>query len=152
MATQIGFDEFVAEHEPQLRRALVARLGMDRGREALTEALLYAWRHWDRVATMDNPVGYLYRVGTSRAPIERLAPSLTDRTRSARPEPWAEPQLEPALDLLSENQRVAVVLRHSFEWTYDEIAELLDISVSTVRNHLNRGLEKLRQSLEVDPS
>ncbi|MCP3856296.1 MAG: RNA polymerase sigma factor [Actinomycetia bacterium] len=103
MATQIGFDEFVAEHEP-------------------------------------------------RAPIERLAPSLTDRTRSARPEPWAEPQLEPALDLLSENQRVAVVLRHSFEWTYDEIAELLDISVSTVRNHLNRGLEKLRQSLEVDPS
>ena len=79
-------------------------------------------------------------------------------SREARPtlapvpsggEPWIEPGLEAALEALSEPQRVTVVLRHSFEWTYGEIAELLEVSVSTVRNHLARGMEKLRTALEV---
>ena len=64
-------------------------------------------------------------------------------------EPWIEPELEASLDSLSEQQRIAVVLRHGFEWTYDEIAELLDVSVSTVRTQLDRGMGKLRNALEV---
>jgi len=31
------------------------------------EALAYAWENWDRLSSMKNPVGYLYRVGQSRA-------------------------------------------------------------------------------------
>ena len=73
----------------------------------------------------------------------RLAPAQEYR------EPWIEPGLEAGLDVLTEPQRVAVVLRHSFEWTYDEIAELLGVSVSTVRTQVARGMKKLRDSLEV---
>ncbi|MEM8708987.1 MAG: hypothetical protein AAGE98_21175 [Actinomycetota bacterium] len=57
------FATFFAEAEPKLRPALIARYGGELGRDATAEALAYGWQHWDRVAAMDNPVGYLYRVG-----------------------------------------------------------------------------------------
>jgi RNA polymerase sigma-70 factor (ECF subfamily) len=57
--------------------------------------------------------------------------------------------LDVGLAALSENQRTAVVLHHGLEWSYEEIAHLLEISVSTVRNHVRRGIGKLRVSLGV---
>lgn len=143
-----GFSAFVDGAEPQLRRALVARFGVELGREAAVDALVYGWQHWERVRGMENPVGYLYRVGASQVRGRRpIAPTLV--AVDDRREPWVEPRLEAGLDALTDNQRMAVVLRHSFEWTYDEIAELLEVSVSTVRNHLARGMAKLREELEV---
>ena len=147
MQVSAAFTAFIAEAEPRLRRALVARYGMQLGRDATLDAMVYGWRHWDRVSTMENPVGYLYRVGAScvRAPKEQ--PRLAEV--SDQHEPWIEPELESSLDSLSEQQRVVVVLRHSFEWTYEEIAELLDVSISSVRTQLARGMAKLRTALEV---
>jgi len=61
-----AFCEFIERTEPQLHRALVAKLGWETGREATAEALAFAWEHWAKVTKMRNPGGYLYRVGTSR--------------------------------------------------------------------------------------
>lgn len=60
---QIGgtFEAFAEEAAPRLRHALVARFGPEVGVDAATEALLYAWHNWERVAAMTNPIGYLYR-------------------------------------------------------------------------------------------
>ncbi len=142
-------DEFVAffaEGEPRLRRALVAALGAQRGREAAAEALAYGWEHWDAVRTMHNPLGYLYRVGQSRTRPRR---SRAVVERSAPVEPWTEPGLAAALGMLSERQRVAVALVYGFGWTLREVAELTGIAVTTVQNHLERGLARLRAALEV---
>jgi DNA-directed RNA polymerase specialized sigma24 family protein len=140
------FEAFALEVEPRLRRALVAAYGSDRGREAAAEALAYAWEHWDRLRGMVNPTGYLYRVGQSRTrrrktPIVFSAPDAED--------PWFEPALAGALAGLSERQRVAVVLVHGFGWSLREVAELADTAVTTVQNHLERGLARLRSALEV---
>ena len=59
------------------------------------------------------------------------------------------PRAPAALAALSEPQRVAVWLVHGFEWTLQETASLLDVSVSTVRTHLERGENKLKQALGV---
>lgn len=142
-----AFTAFMDDAEPRLRRALVARFGVQLGRDAALDAMVYGWRHWDRVRTMDNAVGYLYRVGVSSVRPARPRAGLPDAAPAA--EPWVEPNLAACLAELTDAQRQAVVLRHSFEWSYTEIAELLDVSVSTVRNHLARGMEKLRHSMEV---
>jgi RNA polymerase sigma factor (sigma-70 family) len=143
-----GFDDFYADAEPRLRRALVAALGPVRGREGVAEALAYAWEHWERVRAMEHPLAYLFRVGQSRS-----------RSRDARvvfpapaeaEMPWIEPALPLALESLSEQQRVTVVLAHGFGWTHREIADLLDVSTSTVQNHIERAMAKLRAALEVD--
>lgn len=65
--TETEFTSFLETAEPRLRRALVGRYGPDVGRDAAAEALAYAWEHWERLRTMSNPAGYLYRVGQSKA-------------------------------------------------------------------------------------
>jgi DNA-directed RNA polymerase specialized sigma24 family protein len=64
--------------------------------------------------------------------------------------PDVEPGLPAALAELSPQQRLAVLLVHAHGWTHDEAATVLEIDVSTLRNHLRRGLLKLRTTLGVD--
>jgi RNA polymerase sigma factor (sigma-70 family) len=142
------FAAFVADVEPPLRRALVATYGPQVGREATVDALAYAWERRATLRTMANPAGYLYRVGqTSARRQRRTLPLAPPRVDSSPPE--FEPGLRPALDALSEQQRAVVVLVHGFEWTQREVADLLGISTSTVRNHLERAMARLRKALEV---
>jgi len=141
------FETFLRHVEPNLRRAHFAAFGIERGREATAEALAWAWEHWHRIKAMDNPGGYLFRVGQSRTR-ERKEPSLF--VRQEWREPWIEPALGSALAELSEQQRLAVVLVHGFGWTMRDVAELTGTKVPTVQTHLDRGLTRLRTYLEVD--
>jgi RNA polymerase sigma-70 factor (ECF subfamily) len=142
------FSVFFREVEPRLRHALVASCGFEAGREAAADALAYAWEHWDRVGGMENPAGYLYRVGCSSARRQRRRGALDQPLE--RVGPWVEPALDGALDRLTTRQRTAVVLLHTFEWTHAEVADLLGVSVPTVQKHASRGLQKLRHALGVD--
>lgn len=144
------FEAFVVETEPRLRRSLVAAYGTTAGREATVDALAWAWTHWDRLADVDNPVGYLYRVGQTEARLARRTPPPVEPPAPSG-EPRFEPGLEPALLSLTEHQRVAVVLCHGFGWTHREVADLLELSTSSVQTHVERGLARLRRALEVDP-
>ena len=147
VAAEDEFTAFVESYEPKLRIALMAAYGPERGREATCEALAYGWEHWDRVRTMERPVGYLYRVGQSKSrPRKTPRP---DPVAAARGEPWVEPGLPAALDALSRKQRMAVVLVDAYGWTRREAAEVIGVSEDTVGTHLRRGLQKLRASLGV---
>jgi DNA-directed RNA polymerase specialized sigma24 family protein len=140
------FSAFVAMAEPKLRRALAALCGTEDARDATAEALTYAWQHWHRVAGMQNPTGYVYRVARSRARRPRRHPVFPDVPSSL---PDIEPGLPRALSELPERQRVAVLLVHGWDWTLGEVAEIMGVSVSTVRNHVARGLARLRGLLKV---
>ena len=141
------FDQFVDRVRPRLARAFVASYGIERGEDALAEALAYAWQHFEVLATMENPAGYLFRVGQSRTR-RRSRPVIFPAPDTARV-PEVEPQLPAALGDLSERQRVCVVLVFAFEWTHHEVADLLGIARSSVQNHVERGLLRLRDSIGV---
>jgi DNA-directed RNA polymerase specialized sigma24 family protein len=140
------FEEFVSEVEPRLRNALVASYGLDRGREATAAALGWAWEHRDQMTKVENKVAFLFKVGQSRTR-RRKEPLIFARAEET--ETWVEPGLAPALAALSERQRVAVVLVYGLSWTLREVAELTGTRVTTVQNHLERGLRNLRTSMEV---
>ena len=137
-----SFTSFVREAEPKLRRALVAALGAEAGRDAAAEALAYAWEHWERVRRMDNAAGYLYRVGRSKARRRRKPLVMFPAVPSHEP-PWVEPGL-------SERQRVALLLVHGCGWTTAEVGELLGISPGSAQQHAARGLQKVRVRMEVE--
>jgi RNA polymerase sigma factor (sigma-70 family) len=146
-STSAAFAEFIVQNEPRLRRALVATYGPVVGRDAAVDALSWAWEHWDRLAPMSNRVGYLYRVGQTSAARHRT------ELRIAPPSSINEagepvPELAPALARLSEQQRAAVVLVHGYAMSLREAADTLGISVSTLREHLDRGMTRLRNELE----
>jgi DNA-directed RNA polymerase specialized sigma24 family protein len=141
------FEAFVANAAPRLVRAFMASRGPDGAADATLEALAYAFEHWEVVRSMDNPVGYLYRVGRSRTR-PRRTPRLPRPAAVGLPD--VEPALVPALLELPETQRIAVWLVHACEWRYSEVAEAMGTSVSMVGNHVTRGLAKLRSLLEVE--
>lgn len=157
-ATGVGsvvddFEAFAARATVALRRALVARYGVELGTEAAADAVAYAWEHRTAVSALANPLGYLFRVGQSsvrrnvreRRRLDLPAEAIVDEYGHIdKPEPG----LPNALALLSDDQRVAVVLVHAHAYSYAEVAAVLDVPVSTVRNHVHRGLVHLRRHLE----
>ncbi len=142
-----AFVAFVADVEPRLRRALIALRGSENGRDAASEALTWAWEHWSEVRQMENPAGYLYRVGQSRSRPRRRP--LLPRP-DVVPAPDGNEDLAAALRELTSRQRTAVVLVHGCGWSYDDVAEALEISKSSVGTHVQRGLERLRELVEED--
>ena len=145
------FAAFVREAEPRLRHALMASFGPVEGRAATVDALSWAWEHWDRVDGASNKLGYLYRVGqnAARRNGSRAQPGRFEASGEQRL-PDLEPALLPALAKLSAQQRTAVLLVHGYGWSQTDVAQLLDVNVSTLREHLARGLIRLRTTLGVN--
>ena len=69
---------------------------------------MYGYEHWPRLATMDNPVGYLFRVGQSRTRPRRVR-ALAERWGGNDPgDVLVEPRLDELLRELSVAQRAVV--------------------------------------------
>lgn len=136
--------------EPRLRRALVARYGIDLGTEVAADAMAWGVEHPDRLAGMENPIGYLYRVGQSAARRHLRAGRLPIRFPAEAHGGDAElpGDVFEELKLLKPDQRVSVLLVHGYGFTYREVAEMLSISEAAVTNHVHRGLKRLRRRLE----
>lgn len=146
-----AFTSFVRNTGPRLKQTLIAALGGEAGREATSEALTWAWEHWDLVETMSNPAGYLYRLGRNRGLTSfRKRPKVGSGSEVSSDDHLVEPGLAAALARLSESQRTAVLLIHGFGWTYREVATHLGIAVGSVQNHVDRGMTKLRRDLKVE--
>lgn len=144
------FNEFARTAEPRLRQALCSRYGVETGREATAEAMAVAWEHWSRIRTHDNPVGYLFGVGRNKARGSFRRRRVVLWSTPDDVVPWVEPGLPKALALLSPNQRTVVLLIYCFEWTYAEVATLLGTSKTTIQNHAERGMARLRRELRVN--
>ena len=135
----------------RVRRGLIAAYGIEAGTEAAADAAVWAWEHRNRLVTMKNPAGYLYRVGQSASRRHRRRatfelPEIADDADSL----VIDPRLPDALAALTTRQRAAVLLVHAHGYGLTETAAVLGISVSSVRNHLNRGVARLRELLGDD--
>ena len=147
-----AFEHFFNESEPFVRRALVSRFGAELGRDATAEGFAAAWRSWDRVSTMENRSGYVYRVGERWAVRQEKKARPPAAEAAVMVDRYGDPELAAALDALSPKQRQAVVLVWSFGYSHREAAELLGCARSSLQNHVERGLKNLRQNLEVNDS
>ena len=57
--------------------------------------------------------------------------------------------LQAMISELPEDMRAAVVLRDIQGYSYDEIAEMLDTNVGTIKSRISRGREKLREKIKL---
>ena len=115
------------------------------------EALYRMLRHWRTVSTYDRPEAWARRVAI------RIAVREIQR-RSARPgkeqlalhppvEHLPDPDVAAAVAELAPMQRAAVVLFYWDDLPVREIAEVLEVSESTVKQHLHRARHRLAGSL-----
>jgi DNA-directed RNA polymerase specialized sigma24 family protein len=142
------YDSFVAENRPRLLQALVARFGIEVGADATADAMAYSFEHWDRVRSMTNPLGYLFRVGQTSARKQfRWSRSFALPEPGPNRLPDVEPGLARALMKLDHEQRVMVMLVHGHDWPYAEVAAVFGVTVTKVRNELFSAMQKLRKQL-----
>ncbi|MEO8727450.1 MAG: sigma-70 family RNA polymerase sigma factor [Acidobacteriaceae bacterium] len=90
--------------------------------------------------------------GSGRAGVFALKDSLVDRSASPFEDAAHEEvrsKIEQELNRVAEPYKTVVVLRDIEDLSYEEIAEVLEISLGTVKSRLVRGREALRKRLEV---
>lgn len=144
------FDVFTATDGKRLQRALVAAYGPEDGADIYADAMLRAWSDWSTVGTMANPAGYLWRVAQSSHRRYRRwsrKPRFPSRMVLEHNE-LTDRDLFLSLGSLSDAERVAVVMVHAHRATYQEVADLLEVPVTTVNNLVHRGLHRLRADLK----
>lgn len=132
--------------------------------DLLAEAYARAWPHYRR-GEIDNLGGYLRRSIANLANGRLRRVRLERREMATRRIDWRAPRTEApeggfeqrvdsqdqlwrAIWSLPPNQRVVVVLRHAEDRSEEETADLLGISLGTVKSRLARGLATLREKLE----
>jgi RNA polymerase sigma factor (sigma-70 family) len=57
-------------------------------------------------------------------------------------------QLERLISTLPEDERLIILLRYINEISYEEIGEMIDVPLSTVRNKLHRAKKKMRETVK----
>jgi DNA-directed RNA polymerase specialized sigma24 family protein len=140
------FEEFVADVEPRLRRALSGHVDRGDVADCVAAALGYAWENRQRVYAMENPAGYLYRVAqsSSRKRMQGFLPWPGDRDA-----PMVEPGLPAALAELPDGEARAVWLVSACWWSHREAAEALGLTTSTISTQVSRGMIRLRTEMGV---
>ncbi|WP_258209712.1 RNA polymerase sigma factor SigY [Paenibacillus radicibacter] len=55
-----------------------------------------------------------------------------------------------ALSKMRYEMRLPILLKHYYGYAYDEIAEMMDIHVGTVKSRIHNGIQQLRKELTTD--
>ncbi|WP_371669509.1 SigE family RNA polymerase sigma factor [Streptomyces sp. NBC_00289] len=154
--SEVEFTAYVQERRASLY-ATAYHLTGDRfeAEDLLQSALFSTYRAWERISDKAAVGGYLRRTMTNlhisawrrrkliEYPTEELpeTPGDTDAMRGTE----LRAVLWQALARLPELQRTMLVLRYYEGRTDPEIAEILDISVGTVKSSIWRSLRRLRE-------
>jgi RNA polymerase sigma-70 factor (ECF subfamily) len=148
----LGFTDFYRDRRDPVARALALTLGdVHLAAEATDEAMTRAYQRWARVASFDNPGGWVYRVGlnwagSARRRRQRLPASPAEREQTDVALP-AEPDLLAALAELDVRQRAVIVCRYYLGMSEAETAAALGTRPGTVKSRLHRGLHHLQGRL-----
>jgi RNA polymerase sigma-70 factor, Bacteroides expansion family 1 len=127
--------------------------------DILQETFLKIWRDREQLAGIENFNAYLYRMAQNHAinvlrrqsrealllhELRRLAPE------GVQGDAWlaakeVQKALQQAIDQLPPQQRKVYQLGREQGFSYGQIAQSLNISVSTVRNHMVQALKAIRE-------
>ncbi|MBI3538136.1 MAG: RNA polymerase sigma factor [Chloroflexi bacterium] len=168
-----AFRALVERYAPALYRAAV-RLVLDpmEAENVVQESFLRVVTSLDRIQLKKPFKPYVYRIainlcydyGRKKKPIpfaelDRAAKSSSEEPQSEMildeaPAVWEylekealAHQVNSAMQKLSASYRAVIVLRYFEEFSYEEIAQSLDIPLNTVRTHLRRAKQELRMHL-----
>jgi RNA polymerase sigma-70 factor (ECF subfamily) len=145
-----GFAAFYSSARTSVGRALAVTLGdSDLASDAVDEAMVRAYQRWDRVSTLDNPAGWVYRVGLNhaRSRLRRLLRRPPPPHTIAAEFTVADPAIERAIARLSVDHRAVVVCRHLLGWSEAQTAAALELRPGTVKSRLTRALTRLEAEL-----
>jgi RNA polymerase sigma-70 factor (ECF subfamily) len=129
----------------------------DRGRaeEVTQDAFLHLYERWGGVVHIDHPAAWVRKVA-ARSAVRHAKQARMREATQHEPELSAWDHL-PDLDLvgavasLAPQQRAAVALYYLEDLPVEEVAHLLGVSTSTIKQHLHRARARLSTLLSEQP-
>ena len=138
-----SFEHFYRANRADVAKALALTLrDTELASDAVDEAMARAYERWSHVRSLDNPVGWVYRVGLnwSRSFLRRARrrpPIWMTPNESVSDASGIDPAVDRALGELSVDQRAVVVCRLLIGYSEAQTARALDIRPGTVKSRLN---------------
>ena len=143
--------ELVDRYQKPLFNVALRMLGDPQDAEDVTQTVfLNAYLNLRRFDPRYRFFSWIYRmtVNESLNALKRRRPTVTlEDVYVARTEPPAEESVERALMRLKPDDRALVVLSHFVSFSYQEIADVLEIPVKTVKSRLFTARERLKLAL-----
>ncbi len=153
------FEAVALPHLQELYRTAARLLGDGaKAEDAVQETYLQAWKSFARFETGTNCRAWLFKILVNTIhhhrrgwfQLRRVPESqeILDQTPVAPvPQRLDQSEIIRALDLLPADYRAVVLLADVQEFSYKEIAGLLDVPIGTVMSRLSRGRKMLRRQL-----
>jgi RNA polymerase sigma factor (sigma-70 family) len=145
---------FHAEHERLFQALYLLTGNRHEADELAQEALMRAYERWDRVRSMDSPVGYVYRTALNlhrsrlrKAAVRARRVFASIPTEDASESVATSDEVHRALAAIPGPQREALVLTDWLGLDSEEAGRVLGIDASSVRGRLHRGRDSLRKRL-----
>jgi RNA polymerase sigma-70 factor (ECF subfamily) len=134
----------------------------DDAADVVQQAFIKGFRNLERCRDPERVGGWLFRIAVNlckdhlkgrvrrEVPLESGEPL---RATRGLPEEGVEraeirEEIYRALQALSDEQREAFVLKHVEGWSYEEMAEKLDVSVPALKMRVHRARDQLQELLE----
>ena len=150
-----SFEAFFQDHHADLFGALyLITRNRHEAEEIMQDAFLKVLERWERVSSVTDPVGYLYRTAMNLFRKRRRRASLVlRRTVGLSPQDDEISLIETRVDVvralasLSPRQRAAIVLTDLLDFNSEEAGRMLGIAPGTVRMHASRARAALARML-----
>lgn len=161
-----AFGQLVIKYQDRLYHGLVQMLGCaEDARDIVQEALVQAFVKLDSFQGHSAFYTWLYRIAWNRAVSSRRRQRPVASVDAAHDATGAEPVAEgelpadvmsrqedvaavkAALAQIGETHRAVLVLREIDGMSYEEISQILDLQIGTVRSRLHRARSQLRDLL-----
>jgi RNA polymerase sigma factor (sigma-70 family) len=145
--TWASFDGFFeAEHERLYRSLYFVTGSRQDAEELMQDAFLKLWERWDRIHTIEDPTGYLFKVALNGFRMRLRHAALAVRKPSALAEHRDEfsdaemrADVRQLLLALTPRQRAALMLVDLLEYPSEQAASILGVRASTVRSPGHTG-------------
>jgi RNA polymerase sigma-70 factor (ECF subfamily) len=156
-ARYLAFLETVTQIRPRLHRYCARMTGsvMD-GEDVVQEALFQAYRKLDSYDDQRPMEPWLFRIAHNRCIDFLRQRGVREQAEAVAVESDITPPVEPAgpalgkavehmIGVLPPKERACVLLKDVFDYSLEEVAELVDSTVGGVKSALNRGRAKLAE-------
>jgi RNA polymerase sigma-70 factor (ECF subfamily) len=149
-------DLFEREYERLVEALTIAAGSRDVAADAVQEAFARLVRGWERLATYEDPAGWVRRVALNRIRDyhrslwrqARLRLKIEEQKRVPRGIPTTDDRLRARVEALPFKQRTALGLYYMDHLTTREVADAMRVSEGTVKQHLFRARQTLREALK----